>query len=47
MWLRLLGYFFCAVARLRPGEAGQDLDRVGAEFVRLDRRRPQHRATSR
>ncbi len=33
----LIGVTFRALARLRPGEAGRDLDHVGAELVRLDR----------
>jgi hypothetical protein len=42
-----IGRCFRAVARLRPGEPGRDLDLVGAELVRLERRIPQRPATSR
>jgi len=33
----LVGTIFRAVARLRPGALGRDLDHVGAELIRLDR----------
>jgi hypothetical protein len=33
----LLGTAFRAIARLTHGDAGRDLDHVGAELVRLDR----------
>jgi hypothetical protein len=36
----LVGRLFRAAARLRPGDAGRDLDHVGAELVRLERRAP-------
>ncbi len=36
MIARLVGTVFRALARLRPGDAGRDLDHVGAELVRLD-----------
>ena len=47
MLLGLLGRLMKAMARFRSGEARADLDHVGDELVRLDRRRPQPRATSR
>ena len=45
MLMSLLGRLFRLAARLTPGEAGRDLDHVGAELVRLGQRRPP--ATSR
>jgi len=42
-----IGRVFRAMARLRPGEAGADLDRVGRELVDLERPRPQAATTSR
>jgi hypothetical protein len=36
MIARAIGTVFRALARLRPGEAGHDLDHVGAELIRLD-----------
>ncbi len=47
MIARLLGSVLRAVAKLTPGEAGADLDHVGDELMRLDRRPPQTAATSR
>ncbi len=35
MILRALGLLFRAFARLTPGDAGRDLDTVGAELLRL------------
>jgi len=43
----LFGRLFRAVARLHRSEATADLDHVGAELVRLERRRAQRPATSR
>ncbi len=37
MIVELVGYLFRAFARLTPGEAGRDLDEVGAELLRLKR----------
>lgn len=47
MIARLIGYLFRVMARFTPGEAGADLDHVGQELLRLDRRSPQPSATSR
>jgi hypothetical protein len=47
MLLGLLGRAMKALARLRTGEARADLEHVGDELVRLDRRTPQRPATSR
>ncbi|HLN50872.1 MAG: hypothetical protein ACLQD9_05255 [Thermoplasmata archaeon] len=43
----LLGRCLRLVAKLSGGDAGADLDCVGAELVRLENRRVQVRATSR
>ena len=43
----LIGRAFRAMARLRPGEAGEALDHVGKELVDLDRRAAQPATTSR
>jgi len=43
----LVGRALRAVAKLTPGDAGKDLDRVGEELVRLDRRPAQPPRTSR
>ena len=43
----LVGRALRAVAKLTPGDAGADLDQVGAELLRLELRRAQTRATSR
>ena len=45
MIVRFVGRLFRVVARLRPSEAGPDLDHVGAELERLEERRA-HRAVS-
>lgn len=37
MMLTLLGVLFQAVGRIRGGDAGDDLARVGAELRRLER----------
>ncbi len=42
-----IGRVFRWVAVLRPGDAGRDLDHVGAELVRLERRAPSRPASSR
>lgn len=47
MLVGLIGRFLCVMARFTPGDAGHDLDHVGQELIRLDRRRGQPRATSR
>ena len=47
MLLGVLGRLMKAVAKIRGGDAGSDLEHVGDELVRLDRRRPQPPATSR
>jgi hypothetical protein len=47
MLLGLIGRAMRAIARLRSGEERADLDHVGEELVRLDRRRPQPPTTSR
>ena len=47
MIVRLIGYLFRAMARFTPGEAGRDLDHVGQELVRLERRPAAAAATSR
>jgi hypothetical protein len=47
MIVGMLGRALRAVARLTRGESGADLDHVGAELVRLERRRAQPPATSR
>ena len=47
MIVRLVGHFFCAMARFTPGSAGRDLDHVGQELVRLERRPTPPAATSR
>jgi hypothetical protein len=47
MILGLIGRLMKAMARFRSGDARTDLERVGDELVRLDRRRPQTPATSR
>jgi len=47
MIVGLLGRLFRGLARLRPGEAGSDLDHVGAELLRLEARRAQRPVTSR
>lgn len=44
---RLLGYLFRVIARFTPGEAGRELDQVGAELVRLEQHPPHAAATSR
>ncbi len=38
MIVELVGRLLRALARLRPGDAGRDLDHVGAELVRLGQR---------
>jgi hypothetical protein len=45
MIVELVGYLLCAAGRVRGGDAGQDLDRVGRELVRLGRR-PRHPAAT-
>jgi hypothetical protein len=47
MLLGLIGRAMKALARLRSGEARDDLDHVGDELVRLDRRPVQPPTTSR
>jgi hypothetical protein len=47
MWLGLVGRAMKLVAKLRPGPSRADLDHVGDELLRLDRRKPQTRTTSR
>lgn len=47
MLLGLIGRVMKVLARFRSGEARRDLEHVGDELVRLDRRPPQARATSR
>ncbi len=47
MLLGVLGRLMKALAHVRTGEARTDLEHVGEELVRLDRRRPQPPATSR
>ena len=47
MFLGLLGHLMKAVARLRRGDERADLEHVGDELVRLDRRPRQPPATSR
>ncbi|HTS32758.1 MAG TPA: hypothetical protein VMI55_02320 [Thermoplasmata archaeon] len=47
MMLTLLGSVFQAVGRVRGGDAGADLARVGAELRRLERPAAQAPATSR
>ena len=47
MFLGLLGRVMKALARFRTGEARADLEHVGDELVRLDRRARQPPATSR
>lgn len=47
MIVGLVGRLFRLAARLRPGEASDDLARVGAELERLERRRRQRSRTSR
>jgi hypothetical protein len=47
MILGLVGRILRAMARFTPGDAGQDLDHVGGELIRLDRRAPPPPATSR
>ena len=47
MIYRLIGYLFRTMARFAHGEVGQDLDHVGNELLRLDRRSPQPATTSR
>jgi len=47
MLLGWIGRWMQAVARFRSGEARADLEHVGAELVRLDRRPRQPPATSR
>lgn len=39
MIVELVGLWFRVLARLRPGEEGRDLDRLGRELLRLRRRR--------
>jgi len=46
MILGMIGRAFRAVARLRPGDGGRDLDHVGRELVDLDRRVAPQPATS-
>jgi len=43
----VLGRLFRAVGQLRGGPQGADLDRVGAELLRLETRRAQRAVTSR
>lgn len=47
MIVGVLGRLFRAVGQVRGGPEGADLDRVGAELVRLERRRRQRPVTSR
>lgn len=47
MLLGVIGRAMKALARFRTGEARSDLEHVGEELVRLDRRRPQPPTTSR
>jgi hypothetical protein len=47
MIVGLIGRVFRAAARLRPGEAGTDLDHVGRELTDLERRPPQLATISR
>jgi hypothetical protein len=47
VWLGLVGRLMKAFARFRAGEARSDLEHVGDELIRLDRRRPQPATTSR
>ncbi|MGA9839405.1 MAG: hypothetical protein WBF81_06295 [Thermoplasmata archaeon] len=39
MIVEFVGYWFRALSHLRPGDAGRDLDHLGAELMRLARRR--------
>lgn len=43
----LIGRAFRSLAALRRGDAGDDMDQVGAELLRLERRSPQAPTTSR
>jgi hypothetical protein len=47
MILGLIGRLFRLAARFHAGDSSRDLDHVGEELIRLDRRRRQPRATSR
>jgi hypothetical protein len=47
MILRLLGWAFRAIGRLRGGEAGTELAHVGAELCRLEEPPAQSPATAR
>ena len=47
MLLGWIGRLMKAIARFRSGEARADLEHVGDELLRLDRRRAQPPATSR
>ena len=47
MFVRLVGYLFRAMARFTKGDAGRDLDHVGAELLRLQRAPRQPAVTSR
>lgn len=47
MLLGLIGRLMKVLARFRSGDERADLEHVGDELVRLDRRHPQLRATSR
>ena len=47
MLLGLIGRAMKALARFHPGDSSADLEHVGEELVRLDRRRPQPPTTSR
>ncbi len=47
MLLGMIGRLFRVAARFSPDETRRDLEHVGDEFVRLDRRPRQPRATSR
>ena len=46
MIVELVGYLFSAAGRVRGGETGADLDRVGRELVRLGASPRQPVATS-
>ena len=47
MIVGLVGRLFRAIARIRRSEGSADLDRVGAELVRLEARRAQRPTSSR
>jgi len=47
MILGIIGRAFRLIARFEKGEAGRDLDHVGDELIRLDRRSAQRPQTSR